>query len=336
MPAELSTPPPKISIGDSASDPSRDRLLAYDVPGAPARRSGFVLVGLVGFVVALALTAVIVISKFPLGDRWIQSAINRTLELASSSEQLGSRPAMRSEPGIPKLIVQASRGIAGEPAPLGLSLQGQAGGAVVIIRGLVSGMELSTGASISGDSWQLSATDLHYAWIAPPKDFEGSADLIAELRLSSNQIADRRAIHLAPRFHRRPRHASLIGNLIGKRSRRCRRFRQTGRRSVRGQSYRNPHSARSIGKKSREKAGRPILGPLAATSKPPFGVRHSPTHMRAIAQMPLRGFGIGPSERNCKCPAPPGRMRSDWEERSRLELRRCQIPRALPHDLSLI
>jgi hypothetical protein len=196
MPAELSTPPPKISIGDSASDPSRDRLLAYDVPGAPARRSGFVLVGLVGFVVALALTAVIVISKFPLGDRWIQSAINRTLELASSSEQLGSRPAMRSEPGIPKLIVQASRGIAGEPAPLGLSLQGQAGGAVVIIRGLVSGMELSTGASISGDSWQLSATDLHYAWIAPPKDFEGSADLIAELRLSSNQIADRRAIHL--------------------------------------------------------------------------------------------------------------------------------------------
>jgi hypothetical protein len=198
MPAELSssTPPPKISIADSALDSSRDRLLAYDVPGAPARRSGFVLVGLVGFVVALALTAVIAISKFPLGDSWTQSAIDRTLELASSSEQLGSPRAMRSEPGIPRLIVQASRGIAGEPAPLGLSLQGQAEGAVVIIRGLVSGMELSTGASIGGDAWQLSATDLHYAWIAPPKDFEGSADLIAELRLSSNQIADRRAIHL--------------------------------------------------------------------------------------------------------------------------------------------
>ncbi len=96
---------------------------------------------------------------------------------------------------MPKLTVQASRGISGEPAPLGLALQGQAEGAVVIITGLVPGMELSTGGSLGGDGWQLSATDLHYAWIAPPKDFVGSADLIAELRLPSNQIADRRAIH---------------------------------------------------------------------------------------------------------------------------------------------
>jgi hypothetical protein len=39
-------------------------------------------------------------------------------------------------------------------------------------------------------------TDLPYAWIAPPKDFVGSADLIAELRLSNDQIADRQTIHL--------------------------------------------------------------------------------------------------------------------------------------------
>jgi hypothetical protein len=41
---------------------------------------------------------------------------------------------------------------------------------------LVPGMELSAGSAVSGDSWQLSATDLPYAWIAPPKDFVGFAD----------------------------------------------------------------------------------------------------------------------------------------------------------------
>jgi hypothetical protein len=49
---------------------------------------------------------------------------------------------------------------------------------------------------VTGDSWQLSATDLPYAWIAPPKDFVGSADLLAELRLPNAQIADRQTLHV--------------------------------------------------------------------------------------------------------------------------------------------
>src|SRR5204862_3449573 len=35
-----------------------------------------------------------------------------------------------------------------------------------------------------------------YAWIAAPKDFVGSADLIAELRLPNDQIADRQTLHV--------------------------------------------------------------------------------------------------------------------------------------------
>src|SRR2546421_1018345 len=38
------------------------------------------------------------------------------------------------------------------------------------------------------DEW-LSASDLQYAWVAPPKDFVGSADLVAELRLPNAQTA---------------------------------------------------------------------------------------------------------------------------------------------------
>jgi hypothetical protein len=96
----------------------------------------------------------------------------------------------------PKLVVEPTLGAPGEPVLIGLTLRGRANDAVVILRGLVPGMELSAGIAVTGGTWQLSATDLPYAWIAPPKDFVGSADLIAELRLSNDQIADRQTIHL--------------------------------------------------------------------------------------------------------------------------------------------
>jgi hypothetical protein len=103
---------------------------------------------------------------------------------------------MQNESESPKLVVEPTLGAPGEPVPIGLALRGRANDAVVILRGLVPGMELSAGSAVTGDGWQLSATDLPYAWIAPPKDFVGSADLIAELRLSNDQIADRQTIHL--------------------------------------------------------------------------------------------------------------------------------------------
>jgi hypothetical protein len=146
-----------------------------DVPLAPQShlwsRSGFVL-----SILAFAVAGVIAVAKFPFADREHQLPI-------------------RAEPTIPQLVVQSSQGVSGEPAPLGLGVQGLVEGAVVLIRGLVPGMELSTGSSVGGDAWQLSARDLHYAWIAPPEGFVGSADLIAELRMSNDKIADRKAIH---------------------------------------------------------------------------------------------------------------------------------------------
>jgi hypothetical protein len=150
-----------------------------DVPLAPQShfwsRPGFVVAGL--FASILAFAGVIAVAQFPFADRGRQLAIG-------------------AEPTIPQLVVQSSHGISGEPAPLGLGVQGAAEGAVVLIRGLVPGMDLSTGGSVGGDVWQLSAKDLHYAWIAPPEGFVGSAELIAELRLSNDKIADRKAIHL--------------------------------------------------------------------------------------------------------------------------------------------
>src|SRR5207248_4640690 len=105
-------------------------------------------------------------------------------------------PPVQTGSETPRLVVEPRLGAPGEPVPIGLALRGRANDAVVILRGMVPGMELSAGSAVTRDSWQLSATDLPYAWIAPPKDFVGSADLVAELRLPDAQIADRQTLHV--------------------------------------------------------------------------------------------------------------------------------------------
>jgi hypothetical protein len=101
-------------------------------------------------------------------------------------------------PGLPppRLTVQLMRGSGGEPVPLGLEVQGEVEGAIVKIRGLVPGMDVSAGSSLGSDIWQIAATDLGYAWIAPPEGFAGTADLVGELYLSNGELADRQQIRI--------------------------------------------------------------------------------------------------------------------------------------------
>jgi len=147
--------------------------------------------GLIGVILAIALTAFIAVGQFPLADVWLRLTVERAIELASSS----ARPAPAIELSTPRLIVHP-RVLSGEPAALGLAVQGRVEGAIVIITGLPPGMELSKGDAVATDAWQIAATELAEAWIAAPESFLGSADLIAELRLPDNKIADRLKIQL--------------------------------------------------------------------------------------------------------------------------------------------
>jgi hypothetical protein len=185
------------SVSPSSLD-TADCLVGQQVRLAPpsrrGRRSGAIMVIVLGCIFAMALAVVIAISpRFALFDSWRPPTDGGKTE----EEPLKSAtPALGNEASSPKLIIDPSVGVVGEPAPIGLSLRGGGNDAIVIIRGLLPGMELSTGRAIAGDTWQLSAADLPYAWIAPPKDFVGSADLVAELRLPSAQIADRQTLHV--------------------------------------------------------------------------------------------------------------------------------------------
>jgi hypothetical protein len=142
----------------------------------------------------VAFVALIAIALFPFPGLWHQPGQDRTIEFASSASR--PAPSIATEPsGSPRLIVQDSRAKKGDSAPLGMAMQGPADGAIVMITGLVAGMTLSMGGAVGTEAWQVHGSNLGNTWIHPPKDFVGSAELVAELRLADNTIADRRTIH---------------------------------------------------------------------------------------------------------------------------------------------
>ena len=146
-----------------------------------------------------AVVALVVIGQVPLPSLWQQPSSDRKaaeLSSASSRSVAAVTPAKRPDPVIPRLIVQDARGNRGEPAPLGVTLEGRADGALVLISGLVPGMTVSTGGAVGADAWQVPVTELAGAWILPAKDFVGVVDLTAELRFADNTVVQRRPIHL--------------------------------------------------------------------------------------------------------------------------------------------
>ena len=187
-----------ITVSYTSLPPSRDKspdpTFLFAPPSQLRSRSKLAVCGgLMAIISSVAITAAIAIGEFQPADIWRQLGIHPTTELASWL----SRPAqLNSEQAIPRLIVQSSRVSSGEPMPLGVALRGRAEGAVVIIKGLVPGMELSAGHAVGADTWQLPATDLGDAWIAPPEGFVGSTHLVAELRLSDEKMADQQMIQI--------------------------------------------------------------------------------------------------------------------------------------------
>src|SRR5262245_55855151 len=143
-------------------------------PQRSSRPAG-VRVGVIGFTFALALAAAGIISHHLGFLENSPEPSDQTTEAVLSPSDAATGAGL----GSPKLMVQSSPANSGEPAPLGLTVWGAANGAVVLLRGLPPGMELSAGSAVSDGLWQLSAADLPDAWIGPPDGFVGSAHLVA-------------------------------------------------------------------------------------------------------------------------------------------------------------
>jgi hypothetical protein len=96
----------------------------------------------------------------------------------------------------PRLLVHQVSGTVGQPVPLGITIEGVAEGADVIIVGTIPGMTFSSGTPMASDSWQLASTGLEGTWVGPPRGFVGAVELSAELRLIGDRLVDRQPIRI--------------------------------------------------------------------------------------------------------------------------------------------
>jgi hypothetical protein len=196
----------KISIGPIAADKSILLSVRHDDSVDPAVHVANTHIrsnSKLAIFTRLILMLAVVVTTLTLSEDLSRTDIRQWLtndgltEVSSLPVTSDPVTAISAERTSPKLIIQPSRGTSDEPVPLGLEVDGLAEEVVVYIEGVMPGMELSMGTPVGADAWKIPATELGYAWIAPPQGFVGTAKLIAELRLPNNKIADRQAIHFA-------------------------------------------------------------------------------------------------------------------------------------------
>jgi hypothetical protein len=83
-----------------------------------------------------------------------------------------------------------------EIAKLTVSAADAGAEAAVVISGLPSGSTVSTGTQIGPNMWRVSVEELAGAGITPPRGFVGAIDLVLELRLADNTLADRKSLRV--------------------------------------------------------------------------------------------------------------------------------------------
>jgi hypothetical protein len=83
-----------------------------------------------------------------------------------------------------------------EAARLTISAPDAGPNAAVVISGLAPGSTLSAGREAGPNTWRVSVEELPGVSVTPPRAFAGSMDLIVELRLADNSVADRKGLQL--------------------------------------------------------------------------------------------------------------------------------------------
>jgi len=94
----------------------------------------------------------------------------------------------------PRLLVEAQKGGANEPLPLGVTVEHASDGAIVTIEGLPDGVDLSLGNRSDIRGWTIAATDLEWTFVGAPAGFVGVIETTATLRAASGRLLDRQAL----------------------------------------------------------------------------------------------------------------------------------------------
>jgi TPR repeat protein len=118
----------------------------------------------------------------------------------SSAPRLASVSAdsCQSVSSVPRLVVNATSGgvQSDDAAALGLTVDGAADGAQLLIGGYETGSLFSAGQPLGHDVWSVPVPQIKTAAILPPHGFVGSMDLTVRLVLANGKLADQQALHL--------------------------------------------------------------------------------------------------------------------------------------------
>jgi TPR repeat protein len=114
----------------------------------------------------------------------------------------------------PRLVVSAAPAVmqSDEAAAIGLTIEGAADGARLVISGFETGSLFPVGQSLSQNVWSVPASQIKTASITPPRGFAGSMDIIVWLMLPNGKLADQQTLHLEwrpPRLALEPLAASI-------------------------------------------------------------------------------------------------------------------------------
>lgn len=95
-----------------------------------------------------------------------------------------------------RLIVENQIGVANEPLPFGISLDGASGGETLTLAGLAAGTRLSAGTPLGSSGWLIPARDIDKVLAYAPKDFVGVMEAAIDLRSASDQLIDSQVVRL--------------------------------------------------------------------------------------------------------------------------------------------
>ena len=153
---------------------SREGGVMLDSPARPWRFRGVGVDRVLGIVAVAAIAAAAAVFEAP--------------------KLLPEEPAYRPAPLL--VSVDAVTKTGDDPLSLNLSLLGAADGDWVMITGVAAGSAVSGGRPLGESSWRVDVSHLEDAKVRPPPGFTGHMDLLLELRLADDTIADRRSMRL--------------------------------------------------------------------------------------------------------------------------------------------
>jgi hypothetical protein len=96
----------------------------------------------------------------------------------------------------PRLLLRDDRGETNEMLPVGIEVDGSSAGVAIVLSGLAPDSRLSAGSALGVSGWRLDAEQLDGLQIRPPRDYVGAMNLMVDLRLPGDRLADSKGLRL--------------------------------------------------------------------------------------------------------------------------------------------